>query len=431
MQGRLNIFQRTMLQWNDLHPYNAIHVVRVPEPLDVEHLRISIGRTLQSLGLSRLNLDRKAGRVRYEAGPAGCETQILSGEADPRRVLSAEIERQLNLAFPQNAAPFEPFRFFAVSERDSFSLGLVYFHPVADAEPVALLLRDIVQTYLAANHPAPPEPFHLEAGRTDRLLRHPGQLARKLGSLPAFLSAIRSSRRLRYSDPNDQHNGFACYALEPEILPRLLRAAKSWGVTLNDLFLALLLKSVSSQPAGRVRGRRRNISVGCIVNIRKNLQLEHRRTFGVFLGSFVVTHEVPDGADLRQLAGDIHRQTLRIKQGRLYLGTPLEMALGRWLLSLFSTERRKKLYQKHYPLWGGVTNMNMNSLWEPSGTARPLDYLRAVSTGPVTPLVLSVTTAGDRVNVGLTFRTTVFSAGDIERLKNHFQEALAGLEVRV
>jgi hypothetical protein len=430
MQGRLNIFQRTMLQWNDLHPYNAIHVVRVPEPLDAEHLRISISRTLQSLGLSRLNLDRGAGTFRYEGGPAGCEIKILSGEADPRTVLSAEIERQLNLGFPQSAAQFEPFRFFAVFERDSFSLGLVYFHPVADAEPIALLLRDIVHTYLAASHPPSLEPFHIQHGRTDHLLRRPGQLARKLLSLPSFLNTIRSSRRLRYADANDQRNGFTCFPLKPESLPRLLQAAKSWGVTLNDLFLALLLKCVSSQPGSRARGRRRNISVGCIVNLRKDLCLEHRRTFGLFLGSFVVTHEVPGGAGLRQLAEDINRQTLRIKRGRLYLGAPLEMVLGGWLLSLFSTGRRKKLYQKHYPLWGGITNMNLNSVWTEPGAARPLDYLRAVSTGPVTPLVLLVTTAGDRVNVGLTFRTTVFSTADIERLKNNFHEALAGLEVR-
>jgi hypothetical protein len=37
------------------------------------------------------------------------------------------------------------------------------------------------------------------------------------------------------------------------------------------------------------------------------------------------------------------------------------------------------------------------------------DYLRAVSTGPLCPMVLAVTTARDALNVGVTFRTAAFS----------------------
>ena len=39
--------------------------------------------------------------------------------------------------------------------------------------------------------------------------------------------------------------------------------------------------------------------------------------------------------------------------------------------------------------------MNLNSLWPGNEAAPTPDYFRAVSTGPVTPLVLSVSTAGD------------------------------------
>ena len=170
------------------------------------------------------------------------------------------------------------------------------------------------------------------------------------------------------------------------------------------------------------------ISVGCIVNIRKDLALGTRRTFGLFLGSFVVSHEVPRGISLMDLAQDIRRQTLGIKRRRLYLGTPLELAIARLTFSLFSTSRRKKFYQKNYPLWGGVTNMNLNSLWAQPPGERPIDYFRAVSTGPATPLVLSVTTVRDVVNIGLTYRSTVFSAAEIEQLKTNFHASLGTLE---
>jgi len=77
-------------------------------------------------------------------------------------------------------------------------------------------------------------------------------------------------------------------------------------------------------------------------------------------------------------------------------------------MTLFTERRRKKLYQKHYPLWGGLTNMNLNVLWPQPEESPPVDYFRAVSTGPVTPLVVSITSIGQVANVGLTYRSTVF-----------------------
>ena len=129
------------------------------------------------------------------------------------------------------------------------------------------------------------------------------------------------------------------------------------------------------------------------------------------------------------LAKQIARRTREIKRKRLYLATSLELSFGRLVFSFFSSERQKKLYQKHYPLWGGLTNMNINSLWQPQEKEMSIDYIRAVSTGPVTPLVLSFTTAGKSANIGLTYRSTVFSAADIKRLESCFLGAVADPEV--
>jgi hypothetical protein len=131
---------------------------------------------------------------------------------------------------------------------------------------------------------------------------------------------------------------------------------------------------------------------------------------------------VPSGIALRKLAEDIRKQTSPIKRHKLYLGTPLELGFARLVLRFFSPGRRRRFYAKHHPLWGGITNMNLNLLWEPGQTTALLDYFRGVSTGPVTPLVLSVTTIGDRVNLGVSYRTTVFSRLDIENLQGRFRE---------
>ena len=40
--GRLNAFQRVMLQWSELHPYNAVHTYRLSGPLCLQSLQQAI-----------------------------------------------------------------------------------------------------------------------------------------------------------------------------------------------------------------------------------------------------------------------------------------------------------------------------------------------------------------------------------------------------
>ncbi|HUB87167.1 MAG TPA: hypothetical protein VMB22_04690, partial [Verrucomicrobiae bacterium] len=313
----------------------------------------------------------------------------------------------------------------------AFSLGIIYFHAVADAESIALLAKEIVESYLNKSGSRPFQPLHFDCSRRNNLLRRPGLLLRKLASLPVLARQMRHSRHITHWDDNDFKNEFAFFPLAAGDLDLLLKAAKNWDVTLNDLFLALLMKSLSNLMPDRDRHpQRRKISLGCIVNLRKDLGLEGRRAFGLFLGSMIVSHEVSDATGLQELAGEIRRQTSTIKGGKLYLGTPLEMVLSRLVLLRFSLERRKKLYRRHYPLWGGITNMNFNSLWPQPADKKMVDCFRAVSTGPITPLVLSITTIGQNVNCSFTFRSTVFSAPDIEKIKGDFFEMLNGLKKR-
>jgi hypothetical protein len=81
MRGKLNIFQRAMLQWNDLHPYNAIHVVRIPHALDWERLENVINGTLETHGITNLALNRERGTFHYHGGAALCVMKtIAAGE---------------------------------------------------------------------------------------------------------------------------------------------------------------------------------------------------------------------------------------------------------------------------------------------------------------------------------------------------------------
>ena len=431
MQGKFNSFQKTMLQWNELHPYNAVHVARIPMALDAERLQHSLRVGLEQNGLSRLTLDRRDCSYSYQPGPPPGEIPILSDEKDTGRALEAELERQINTPFDLTPG-FTPFRFFALADNDSFLLGVAYFHAVADGESIVVLLRHLVRCYRNQGEPALSEFTAYPGDRAYLLRHHAGVAVRKLLAFPGQMRRMRHSSRPRYRDAADFENGFQWFTLSAEQWQAVVVAGKDWNVTVNDLLLALLLKSIAPLAAGRLTARkRRDISIGCIVNLRKQLNIDSTRVFGLFLGSFIVTQAVSDGVSLRKLAGDIRDETMAIKRRRLFLATPIELGLGRVVVRMFSPERRKKFYQKNYPLWGGLTNMNLNSLWDQSDEAYPLDYLRGVSTGPATPLAFSVTTVGDHTNVGVSYRATVYSPGEIRSVQDCFRREIEQLHVSV
>ena len=86
--------------------------------------------------------------------------------------------------------------------------------------------------------------------------------------------------------------------------------------------------------------------------------------------------------------------------------------------------RRQKLVRNTYPLWGGIANSNLS--WLSGLPAGPVisDYLRAVSTGPVGPLILSVTTYDQAINVGVSYRTTVYPEPTAARLIDELSRCL-------
>jgi hypothetical protein len=424
MRGRLNSFQRAMLDWSELSAYNAVHVVRLSEALDLTRLRHTIQTTLASLGLTNLSMNRARGTFEYLGGPVVSQITVLDGGGPADCVVTAETERQLNTPFPRSDS-IDPFRFFVVRGQPAFFLGLVYFHPVADAESVVWLLRQFVEAYRAG---CSSEPGAEVAWRPDELTSLPqrplGGLASQLAALPALVKMLGTGIRPRLGDGNDSRNGLTQFTLQPAALGWMRATGRAWGVTFNDLCLALLMRSLAPLATIRRQAMRRRMAVGCVVNVRRDMGLGPA-AFGLFLGSFMVLHEVTEDSGLKELTAAINAQTARIKARRLYSGSPALMAFAGSVLRGCSAGRRQSLYQQYCPLWGGITNMNVNALWDEQD--RSLDYLRAVSTGPVTPLMLSVTTARERLNVSLSYRTAVFSTEEIGQLQRRLLDGVTSL----
>ena len=428
MPGRFNTFQRTMLLWDDMHPYNAVHVVRVPGVCDAERLRRTLARVLEERGLTGLRMDAKGREFEFHGGPAVIELAMIPSGGETAAALRAEMERQINVRFDRRGE-FTPFRFFAVPDGDSFWLGTVYFHALADAEPIVRLSCEMAADYAAAGTPVKRERWNCHANIGGRRPWHPGLWLRKLLTLPAQFRAMRRAIRPGGTDGDDFGNGVELFMLGSSELELLIAAGKRLDVTVNDLFLALLMWSLAPLCDAARRSDRDRISLGCIVNARRDLGIASDEGFGLVLGSFSVTCGIVETDDISQLARSIAIQTRRFKRGGLHLANTLEMGLVLRLMSLFSTNQRRRFYPKNYPLWGGLTNMNLKTLPLAPTAAQPLDYVRAVSTGPVTPLVLSVTTFGKGVNLTMSYRTSVFSRPEISAVRERFTAAVRGLEV--
>ena len=163
-----------------------------------------------------------------------------------------------------------------------------------------------------------------------------------------------------------------------------------------------------------------------IVNARDDFGADPRRTFGQFLASFRIAHPVPEGIGLRELVHDVHAETTRIKRHKLYLQTIVALGLSSLMWRFLSVPRRQRFFAKHYPAWGGVTALNVDALWAMSGAdaVQPPDYIRAVSTGPLCPLVLAVTTARDTLHIGVSFRTAAFSRATMDSVIAGFERCI-------
>jgi hypothetical protein len=423
MKGRLNLFQRTMLRWRGLHPYNAVHVLRVDAPLDVRRLEAAIARVLEGEGLTDLTLDAARGRYEYAGGPAPIALAVLPAGGDAQRAAEAAIEHGLNAAFPADGA-FDPFRFFAIEDGGGFLFGLAYDHFIAGGDSIVVLMKDLHDAYVDPQRFAPRRLGLYPAAYGRLLFRHALRVLTGLPGLVDLVKSCRTTARPRYREGVPADNAFLLKHVDAPTLAQALSTAKQWGITLNDLLLALLLQAMAPLAGERKGGRRRAMAAASILNLRGDFQPPATTVFGQFLSSFRVTHAMPAGQELAALARDVRAQTRRTKERKLYLQTLLGIAGSGLVWRHLSPESRARFHARNYPVWGGVTLLTVDALWREAGGGPLPVYFRGVPTGPMAPLVLAASTVNGALYLGFSWRVAAF---DRETVDNAAARLLAGL----
>jgi len=200
----------------------------------------------------------------------------------------------------------------------------------------------------------------------------------------------------------------------------------SAGVTVHDVLLAALARAITQfLPSRSLRGSRRRVALGTIVDTRSDAAEDLSNTFGTFLGYYVAQCRPEDSRTLADLAGRIAATTGPLKSRRGYLDSLVSM---KWIGSLWPRVKpatRPHLARHAMPMTAGITNVVLRDGWiERHAGDAILGYTRAASTGPMLPLVLSPTSLGDAMSVGLSYRTTGLSRAKAAGILEAFLDEL-------
>jgi hypothetical protein len=402
----LNVFQRLIRQWDTLHPYNVVQMVKVRGSLDIEALRIAWHDAMQSLGLGLV-------AVRGHSYHFSC----LNGQAIYHNVrlcpantnLEDWIADELNRPF--DATETVPFRPFALAAEDHFWMGFSYQHWVTDNAGVRLVMREWFVRMFDPTE-AGQRPVRLRSARYLSLF-NPLRSGWHAGE--ALLSSLRWQCQLRRVRRIENPRDFArlsvrCHIMHPPdgLIDGICRAARAKKVTVNDIFMAALAEACDKYVPAERRYHRRDLAVGTIVDLRSKSDRTLEEVFSPLLGFASVSCRPSVLANWDKLLGAIAFQTRRQKRTGVPQYSWLRMLAGLAAGKMLSREEILTFYRKRVSLAGACTNVNLNRSWALRYHPNPLlEYVRAAPTGPITPLVIAATTLGHRLSLTLTYRTAI------------------------
>lgn len=389
-QPALNVFQRLTRQWDKLHPYNAAQAMKLAGLADHDRFAWAWQKTLCELGLA-------------ETGQSGLLCIRPATSVD--ELMSAELNRR----FDDSLEP--PFRAFVLADGENHWAGIVYHHWVADSFSVRLLMRE---WFLRVHDPAAARRLPLcMATEGYWKLYGPGRSGWSLGraalDIIQFASRVKRVRRLDPECMEDLSTSFTLHHVPQGLIDAMTARAKAAGVTVNDVFLAALAQVCDRLVPARSTRQRIDLALGTIVDLRwRGRPID--RAFGLLLGFTCVFCRPADLLEWDRLLRRIHQQTASHRRNHSAEASMVRMAAGLLVAKMLQRRGLLEFYRKRLPLAGGISNVNLNRDWPVRYHPRPLlDYVRVSPCGPMMPIVLTPTTLGQNLNIGMTYRSKVLS----------------------
>ncbi len=406
-----------MRRWAELGPYNAGHVMRVTGAADLERWRAAITAVLRQMG----------------AGD--CENVLIAAGFQD---LEATIATELNTPFAARSCPLRAF--IIPGGNETHFLGVMFDHWFADSYSMRLLMQRFFVSYQRPNGGAELPPIQFANTEANEAF---GKHKNAFSGIAALSACIRSyqrhrrAHRVKLSNPLDFRTDFLLIDLPDGLIDRLRAAAKDCNATVNDLFLGAAGRVLGARTAeARSCSRRNRIGLATAVDLRPLAGKTLDKVFGFFLSYFTVVLEQPEEVQLPKLAAEIARATAASKSKVEPLRFILGLRIMRLIWDTFRGPRRKALlFPKALPLIGGISNVNLTGSWMDqkdviSDGPRVIDYLRVSPVGPLLPLVFTLSTIGNRLSLGLTYRTTAFARTEAEQIADDFVTTLSSISTQ-
>jgi hypothetical protein len=413
--GRLNAFQRVMRHWSELHPYNATHTYKIAGPLRLAALEEALAETYIRNGLGIVEVSPDGLSYQYHTDPNPSVEVIPAGE-DADRSLESHVSKELNHPFERPRC--RPIRFGVIEiGPHAHYIVVAYDHWTADSVAARLIMQRVLGRYCGLEMPENERPLELYPGTYREVFSH--RLGRaRLGA--AALKTLgqwlhdRGAARVGYALTNQMSINFQLHRTRPGTVTQLREFARPLDATVHDVILAALGRAMMEFLPSRVVRRGRDMLLGTIVDTRPDSREDLSDSLGTFLAYYPARVARQHSASLAELTTHIAGLTRPIKARRSYLNSLLNMRFVSSLWGHLNESARPHFMRNVLPMAAGVSNVCLRNTWmNGCGANHVLEYIRGASTGPALPLVLSPTTLGQQLNVGVTYRTAGFSTEKI------------------
>ncbi len=426
---RLSQFQRMMLEWDKIHPYNAVHALSLEGRADVFGLQEAVRCACRAAGVSELVVDAARGTCIYQPFE-DIQIRELSGGRSTEHALRAVIREEMNKPFP--AGPHFPLRWIVFDDtaNDAHYLVLAYHHVAADGYSIQALLALVLRHILGLSPPGgdsvlhPPRLNHGHLyGRGSHRLGHVRSLA---GAVRQYFK-LRRAHRMREDRSGLSETEFLSRSAPGGTLDRLREVCKAEGAGLNDVFLAALATALAQlTPARRTHRRRRKIAVATVLSNRRLASEDLSDVFGVYIRDAAVLIDKPD-AGIRGVLSQVVPQSRRFKRLHVSVEPSWRFLFVQYLWPALRIPHSEASYRKVFPLCAGVSTVSVDAtrFGEAMGCVRR--YVRACPPGPAMPMLLAPTLASGRLEFGLVFRSAYLNEAQGQELLDLLVDALGEL----
>ena len=218
-------------------------------------------------------------------------------------------------------------------------------------------------------------------------------------------------------------------AVRPGTVQQVRRFARANEAAVNDVFLAVLARAMADfLPRRSSKAGVPQMALGTIVDTRGDAGEDLSESLGTFLGYFVMRVAGDRSIGLNELTRRIAATTRLQKAQRSYLDSAVNFRVSSAIWPRLKPESRLHFARRALPLTAGMSNVYLRDTWiDRHGGGRILDVRRAVSNGPTLPLVVSLTTLGENMNIAISYRLTGFSQAKIDGIMESFVEQLETL----